>query len=175
MKVYRAESLTLSGSVVAIGAFDGVHRGHQSVIREMVRKGNLEGVPTVVYTFSPPPRVYFQGARTLTSPEQKLTLLERLGVTHTILAKFDEEYVKRTAMEFVEELSLINPKCMIVGDDFRFGNNRAGDVSLLKSYFNVQSINPICCARGERISSTRIRELIVKGKQEQVLPLLGWM
>ncbi|RST77380.1 FAD synthetase [Siminovitchia acidinfaciens] len=174
MRVHQTESLTLAGSVAAIGAFDGVHRGHQTVIREMVRKSRSEGVPSVVYTFNPPPRAYFQGAQTLTNPDEKVQLLKDLGVDYVVMAKFDEAYLQRTPNNFIKELSMINPKSVIVGDDFRFGNKRAGDVALLRRHFPVRLMNPVCCAEGERISSTRIRELILQGKQEQALPLLGW-
>lgn len=174
MSVHQTESLTLPGSVVAIGAFDGVHRGHQTVIREMVKTSRSEGVPSVVYTFYPPPRAYFQGAQILTKSDEKVRLLKGLGVDHVVMAKFDKNYLKRSADNFIRELSTINPKLVLVGDDFKFGHKRAGDVSLLKEYFTVQSIHPICCPEGERISSTRIRELILQGKQEQALPLLGW-
>lgn len=175
MRVHETESLTLSGSVVAIGAFDGVHRGHQTVIREMVRKSRSEGVPSVVYTFFPPPRAYFQGAQILTNPDEKVRRLRELGVDHVVLATFDEGYLKRTAKDFIAELATMNPKSVIVGEDFRFGNKRAGNVSLLREHFLVQSLHPICCVDGERISSTRIRKLIMQGKREQALPLLGWV
>ncbi|VEF46793.1 FAD Synthetase [Bacillus freudenreichii] len=174
MRVHQTESLTLAGSVVAIGAFDGVHRGHQTVIREMVRRSRLEGVLSVVYTFYPPPRAYFQGAQILSSSDEKVKLMKELGVEHVVLAKFDGNYLKRTAEDFIGELAMMKPKSVIVGDDFKFGNKRAGNVSLLREHFPVQSLHPICCAEGERISSTRIRELILQGKQEQALPLLGW-
>ncbi|WHY85769.1 FAD synthetase family protein [Neobacillus novalis] len=174
MKVHQTDSLTLSGSVVAIGAFDGVHRGHQAVLREMVRTSQSAGVPSVVYTFNPPPRAYFQGAQVLTKPEKKIQLIKSLGVSHIVLAEFNEKYLQRTAADFIKELSQMKPNKVIVGDDFRFGNRRSGDVSLLKEHFPVQLINPICCTEGKRISSTRIRELLIQGKQEQAVPLLGW-
>ncbi|MGG1396573.1 FAD synthetase [Bacillus salipaludis] len=174
MKIHQTEGLKLNGSVIAIGAFDGVHRGHQSVLREMVKDSQVEGLPSVVYTFYPPPRSYFQGAKILTSPEKKIQLIKSLGVEHVVLAQFNEKYLQRTADDFLEELSLLNPAKIFVGDDFRFGHKRSGDVQLLKEHFPVQSINPICSTDGERISSTRIRELILQGKQEQAVPLLGW-
>lgn len=174
MKVHITESLILTGSLVAIGAFDGVHRGHQTVIRELVKRSRSEGVPSVVYTFSPPPRSFFQGAQILTGSDKKVQLLKDLGVDHVVLAKFDKHYMRRTVDDFIKELSMINPRAVIVGEGFRFGNRRTGDISLLKEHFIVQPIHPICCPEGERISSTRIRELIIQGKLEQAQPLLGW-
>lgn len=174
LEVHQTDSIQLPGSVVAIGAFDGVHRGHQAVIRRMVKNSHLEGVPSVVYTFDCPPRSYFQGAQVLTNPEKKIQLISDLGVEHIVLAQFNEKYLLRTAEDFIEELSLLNPVKIYVGDDFRFGHKRMGDVRLLKEHFSVQPIHPIRSMDGERISSTRIRELILQGKQEQALPLLGW-
>lgn len=174
LEVHQTDSLQLPGSVVAIGAFDGVHRGHQAVIREMVKNSRLEGVPSVVYTFDRSPRSFFQGAQVLTTPEKKIQLMKDLGVNHIVLANFDEQYLQRTADDFIEEVSLLNPVRIFVGDDFRFGHKRTGDVTLLKQHFAVPPIPPVRSMDGERISSTRIRELILQGKQEQALPLLGW-
>lgn len=140
----------------------------------MVRNSRAEGVPSVAYTFYPPPRAYFQGAKILTKPDEKSELLKGLGVDHVVMATFDEDYLKRSADDFIKELSKMNPTKIMVGEDFRFGNKRAGDIDLLREHFPVQSIHPICCPNGERISSTRIRELILQGKPDQALPLLGW-
>ncbi|MDQ0257161.1 riboflavin kinase/FMN adenylyltransferase [Evansella vedderi] len=173
MKVHQTKQLKLSASVVAIGAFDGIHLGHQAVIRELVKKSHLEGVPSVVYTFYPPPRSYFQGAKILTKPRKKIELIQNLGVDQLVLAEFNEKYLQRTAENFVNELFLLNPKVILVGDDFRFGYKRIGDVQLLKKYFTVQSVEPIYCINGEKISSTKIRELMEQGEYKQVDSLLG--
>ena len=174
MKVHQTNHLQLSESVVAIGAFDGVHRGHQAVLREMVRKSRYEGISSVVYTFYPPPKSYFQGVQILTKPIKKIQLIKDLGVDHLVLVNFNEEYLQRTAHDFIEELSLMNPKGIFVGGDFRFGHQRAGDVQLLKEHFQVEPIHPICGPDGKRISSSRIRQLIRQGKQEKAVALLGW-
>lgn len=174
MEAYIDETLRLPRSVVAIGAFDGVHQGHQTVIKEAVKSSRILGVPSVVYTFDPPPRSYFQGARVLTPIEMKLVLLEKLGVDYVIIKSFDEVYTRLEPLAFIRDLQNLNPSGIMVGEDFRFGKNREGDLHLLAQYFRVQTIQPVCCSDGVLISSTRIRQLISRGEMKQSYSLLGW-
>jgi riboflavin kinase/FMN adenylyltransferase len=157
---------------MAIGAFDGIHKGHQEVIGQMVKKAEKLNVPSVIYTFDPPPRAYFQQAKTLLSYEQKIEKVRKLGVDHVVVAHFNEEYLNRSALFFICELKEMSPYHLIVGEDFKFGYKRTGDVNLLRKYFEVETIAPVCCPNGERISSTRIRQLISDGKIEQAIPRL---
>lgn len=173
MLVHKSKKVNLQGSVVAIGAFDGVHKGHQKVIQYTVEQGDLLNVPSVIYTFDQSPRTYFQGAQMLSNQKQKMSKLQNLGVDHTIVATFNAEYLSRSAHSFIEELEQLNPSLIIVGDDFRFGYKRMGDINLLKHHFKVKTINQVSCSKGERISSTRIRELILEGQMEQAIPLLN--
>ncbi len=173
MRTHYNRTPVLQGSIVAIGAFDGVHLGHQQVIEKAVRKGKELNVPSIVYTFDPTPRSYFQGARILTPIEHKLHLLELLDVDHVIVAKFNEHYMNRPSHTFIEELNLLNPIQIHVGEDFRFGKNRSGDVNTLKTHFDVELTDVVCCSRGNRISSTRIRDLIAQNKYEDAASLLG--
>ncbi|KMJ60518.1 FAD synthetase [Bacillus sp. LL01] len=161
-------------SIVTIGAFDGVHRGHQALMREIVQRGRLLNIPTVVYTFDPPPRAYFQNAHMLSSIHEKVRRLQALGLDHCIVAKFNEKYLKQTACQFMDELQQLNPVEIVVGKDFRFGKDRSGDVTLLKECFKVRIIEPIICSNGKVISSTRIRELVSRGENRQAFSLLGW-
>lgn len=175
LEVHAAnEKLILPKSIITIGAFDGVHRGHQKVIRETVRESAIEGVQSVVYTFDPPPRAYFQNAHILTSVKEKIQRFKRLGVDYVVIASFDESYTKRSPESFINELKRLNPKSIRVGEDFRFGKSRKGDVDLLKKHFLVQPIHTVYCTKGTRISSTRIRELMLEGEIQQTEPLLGW-
>lgn len=172
VKVHRSEELCLDGAVIAIGAFDGIHKGHQKVIKRTVEKSRLLNVPSVIYTFDIPPRAYFKGAKILSDEKEKMEKLRRLGVDHAVIATFNKEYLNKTAESFIENLASMKPLQVIVGEDFRFGHRRAGDIHLLKQYFNVVTINPVCCVNGERISSTRIRELIREGNIDKAIPLL---
>lgn len=172
MQVHHSHNLKLEGSAMAIGAFDGIHKGHQEVIRCTVERAAKLSVPSVIYTFSPSPRVYFQQARILLPYEEKIEKIRELGVDYVVVAKFNREYLNRSAFSFICELKNMNPRHIIVGEDFKFGYKRAGDVNMLRDYFKVETIRPVCCADGERISSTRIRQLISEGKMEQAIPLL---
>lgn len=174
MKTHVYTTLELPQSIVAIGAFDGVHRGHQAVIRQAVQRGRKLKVPSVVYTFDPPPRVFFQGVRLLTTVEEKISKIEKLGAKHTVVASFDEVYAKQSANEFIETLIKLNPVEILVGGNFRFGKNRQGDVELLERYFKVRVTKPVCCPKGSPISSTRIRQLISDGEVALSNALLGW-
>jgi riboflavin kinase / FMN adenylyltransferase len=174
MKTHMYSSLELPHSIVAIGAFDGVHRGHQTVIRQAVQRGRKLKVPSVVFTFDPPPRVFFQGARMLTTVDEKLAKIEKLGAKHAVVAKFDEVYAARSAYEFIDCLAKLNPAEIMVGGDFRFGKDRLGDVSLLEKYFKVRVTKPVCCPQGSVISSSRIRQLISEGEIPLSNTLLGW-
>lgn len=174
MKAHINTPYKLPCSIIALGAFDGVHQGHQAVIKLTVERSKLLGVPSVIYTFDPPPRVYFQGARLLTPLEEKLTRLEKLGVDHVIVVSFDQFYAQRSAHEFIGSLEKLNPFEIMVGDDFRFGHQRKGDITLLQNYFTVKVTEPIFCPRGNRISSTRIRQLISQGEFHYSSLLLGW-
>jgi riboflavin kinase / FMN adenylyltransferase len=174
MKAHVYTPLELPNSIVAIGAFDGVHRGHQAVIRHAVQRARKLRVPSVVYTFDPPPRVFFQGVRMLTSVEEKLTKIEKLGVRNAIVAGFDDSYASRSPFEFIETLTRLNPLEIMVGSDFRFGKDRIGDIGLLEKYFRVRVTKPVCCPKGNPISSTRIRQLIAEGETSLSKTLLGW-
>jgi riboflavin kinase/FMN adenylyltransferase len=174
MQVYFDELPVIEKTVVAIGAFDGVHKGHQAVLQLLKHYGKEHNVPSFVYTFSPPPRSYFQNAKILTPINEKLKRIHNLGIDHCFVANFNQDYVNRSAYSFIEELSMLNPQKVVVGKDFRFGKDRKGDISLLSKYFNVQTVEPICCSSGRVISSSRIRELIYKGETEKADLLLGW-
>ena len=112
LRAFPACSLALDASVVAIGAFDGVHRGHQKVIGSAVASAERRRCPSVVYTFDTPPKAFFAGAQVLTSTEEKLRKIEMLGATCAVVAKFDREYAARTADAFMDELAKLNPHDM---------------------------------------------------------------
>ncbi len=174
MEAHYNTSLTLPCSIIAIGAFDGVHQGHQTVIKQAIERSKMLNAPSLVYTFDPPPRVYFQGAQTLTTIEEKIAKFEKLRVDHVMIARFDQLYAKRSAYDFIDHLAKLNPLEIMVGGDFRFGKDRKGDIKLLEKYFNVQVTQPVCCSKGNPISSTRIRQLISKGEINLSNSLLGW-
>lgn len=174
MLIHPSEALRLWDSVVTVGAFDGVHRGHQALIRRAVDRAVRFGVPSVAYTFDPPPKAVFGGAPVLTARPEKTRRLEALGLDHAVVATFDAAYAARNAEDFLEELADLKPVEVWVGPDFRFGRGQAGDVKMLARRFAVRSLEPVQCLKGRVISSTRVRDLMKRGALSEARSLLGW-
>lgn len=174
MQIHPPRTLQLPASVLTIGALDGVHLGHQDLIRQARERAEILGVPLVVYTFDPPPKVYFQHAIFLTSLPEKLRRLKFLGVDHVIIAPFNADYVTRGVRIFLDELKELNPAEIWEGSDFRFGSNRDGDINTLREHFAVHVVDPVHCHLGKVISSSRIRTLLIQDKTEEAAELLGW-
>lgn len=174
LQVHVAGTLQLPGSVLTIGALDGVHKGHQSLIRHARECAEELKVPMVVYTFDPPPRVYFQHTLLLTPLPEKIYRLALLGVEHIIVAPFNPEYVTRGGRIFLDEIADLHPLEIWEGPDFRFGSNRDGDINILSQHFHVRVFEQIRCSSGKIISSSRIRELLIQGMKTEAERLLGW-
>lgn len=174
MLTHPAQTLRLWDSVVTIGAFDGVHRGHQALIRQSVDRAARLGVPSVAYTFDPPPKAVFGDAPVLTPRPEKTRRLAALGLDHAVVARFDAAYAARSAEDFLEELADLNPFEVWVGRDFRFGRGQAGDVRMLAERFPIRTPEPVQCLKGRVISSSRVRELLNRGARDEARSLLGW-
>jgi riboflavin kinase/FMN adenylyltransferase len=172
-------------AVITIGNFDGVHIGHQALFHEAIEKAESIGGQSVAMTFEPHPlRVMRQNNHPplITLYEQKSELIERTGIDVLICVPFTLEFAALSAEQFVKNLLVkkIGMKAIVVGQDYSFGKNRQGDLDLLKSYgpecgFEVIVASWIKSARAlaERISSTRIRELVTDGRMEQAEKMLG--
>jgi riboflavin kinase / FMN adenylyltransferase len=152
---------------VAVGTFDGVHRGHQRVIEA----ARAAGLPTTVVTFDPHPRTALGNrVELLTTLERRLELLAELGVDDTLVVPFTSELALKTPEEFVElVLRPIGATVVAAGENFRFGRGRSGDLDTLAELgFDVR---PVPIADG--ISSSRIRQLLAAGEIEGAAQLLG--
>jgi riboflavin kinase/FMN adenylyltransferase len=160
------------GCVATIGNFDGVHRGHQSVFRHLLEKGAELQLPTAVVTFEPQPREFFQAdsapAR-LTRLREKLLAIQEAGVARVVVLEFNRRLAAMPAEQFVEQLLVdgLGTRFLSVGDDFRFGHSRQGDFGLLQRMgqrhgFEVENMNTYKLD-ADRVSSTRIRELLTQG------------
>ncbi|MBV2119907.1 MAG: bifunctional riboflavin kinase/FAD synthetase [Candidatus Thiodiazotropha sp. (ex Ctena orbiculata)] len=170
------------GCVATIGNFDGVHLGHQSVFSHLLEKGELLGLPTTVVTFEPQPREFFQGEKAparLTRLREKLQAIEETGVERVVVLEFNRRLASMSADEFVEELLVkgLGVRFLSVGDDFRFGHGREGDFELLKAAgrqhgFEVENMNTYRLD-ADRVSSTRIRELLTQGDLQGAELCLG--
>lgn len=175
LRVLKDKTLKLSASVLTIGALDGVHKGHQTLISRAKMRARKFNVPLVVYTFDPPPRVYFNKSTLLLTPlAEKIKWLSLLGVDYVIVAPFNANFMEREVHSFLTELADLNPLEIWEGHDFQFGKNREGNVDTLRKHFSVQVLEPIRCNSGEIISSSRIRILIKEGMVSQAKQLLGW-
>ena len=172
-------------AVITIGNFDGVHIGHQALFHEVVEKADeIEGT-SIAMTFEPhPTRVLKQNNHPplITIYEQKEELIERAGMDVLICVPFTREFSSLTAREFVEDLLVkkIGMQAIVAGEDYSFGKNREGNLDALKSYasrmgFEVIVVNWINLAKQfpDRISSTKIRELVMAGNMSGAQRMLG--
>lgn len=168
---------------LAIGMFDGVHRGHQSVVHAAVQAAHRDAGRSGVLTFWPHPSVVIRPespARLILDAATKRNLLSGLGVDFLIEHPFTPEFAATGAMEFVALLKRVLPglKAVYVGENFRFGRGREGDIALLgeaakEAGFEVV-ITPRLHQAGAPISSSRLRELIAAGEMEEANALLGF-
>jgi riboflavin kinase / FMN adenylyltransferase len=174
VRIHHEGELSLPGSVVTAGAFDGVHLGHQELIRRTVQTARGLGLPAVVYTFDVLPKVFFGKAEALIPPTDRIRRICAFEPDHIIVARFDKNYSGRAAAGFVAELKALNPRQVLVGEDFRFGANQSGDVDLLRRHFETRVIEPVRCGAGEVVSSSRIRRLRQSGRIAAAAVLEGW-
>ncbi len=169
-------------SVVTIGNFDGVHKGHQMLLGAAVEKAAQIGGRSVAVTFSPHPRqVLCNGDQPplITIHEQKVELIKACGVDVLVTVPFTREFAAINARDFVTDLLIakLGMKAIIVGNDYYFGCKREGDIALMKRFgeemdFDVVIPNWVSLM-DKRISSTRIREIISRGEVHRAPELLG--
>lgn len=177
-----------AGSVVTIGAYDGVHLGHQAVIAEVRARAAAGGLESAVVTFDRHPASVVRpesAPRLLTDLEQKLELLSATGLDRCLVVSFDEARSKEPAEEFVQEVLVdcLAARVVIVGEDFHFGHERRGNVALLRAMgaeldFEVAGLplvdaNGVAAGDGETASSTAIRHALVAGDVTRAMALLG--
>ncbi|MFC4426161.1 riboflavin biosynthesis protein RibF [Deinococcus navajonensis] len=160
-------------TVVAIGSFDGVHLGHQALIAQLRARARRHRVPSVVYTFDPPTRVLTQGVEFLSTLPEKLDLLDRYGVDETVAVPFTAEFASRPKEAFLDDLRLLRPRTIVVGEDFHFGRGRAGTAEDLRLVTPEVLVVPIHGLSGEDIKSTRVRAYLRTGDVSGARRLLG--
>lgn len=170
------------GSVATIGNFDGVHRGHRAVVGEVITRAQDNGVASTVLLFEPQPQEFFAGAKAparLMRLRDKLAALGSLGVDRVLCVRFGEAFRSLTAEAFVGQVLAdgLGLRHLVIGDDFRFGADRAGDFAFLcdagrRHGFTVQDTATIA-VDGERVSSTAIRDALAAGDFDRAAMLLG--
>lgn len=180
--IYNLADARLDGrSMVTIGVFDGVHKGHQHLIKRLVEEAHAEGRQAVALTFFPHPDIVLRGLTGryyLTSPEQKAEELGKLGVDLVVTHPFNDEVRQMRAAIFVDSLlEHLKLEQLWVGSDFALGYKREGNVPFLREQgaskgFTVHEIDLIVNG-GDKISSTAIREALLSGNVKQARGWLG--
>jgi riboflavin kinase / FMN adenylyltransferase len=181
--VWITSSLTTAKTptLVALGNFDGIHRGHREVIQPILQETESPKVFSTVVTFRPHPQEYFTGqSRTLLTPlDEKVQHLKSLGVEQLVLLPFDEALASLTPQEFVERILVqqLQARQISVGQNFRFGKRRSGttnDLQAIAAQHQVAvHIIPLYTAAGDRVSSSAIRQALEEGNPRQAGQLLG--
>ena len=171
----------LRGGIVALGNFDGFHKGHQAVVGRAIERARAEGRPALVATFEPHPMRYFRPDSPpfrLTSPEQRARLIEAAGVDGLFVFQFNADFASLTAPEFVTDwlVRRLGVAGVVTGQDFTFGKARGGDVALLRmlgqaNRISVDAVAPVA-DEGGTVSSTRIREALRQGDCDAAARLL---
>jgi len=166
---------------VAIGNFDGVHRGHQAVLAEALASAQASGLTLAVLTFDPHPAVVLgrKPPPLLTTLDRKAELLRRASVAEVLVRAFDAEFAAYTPERFVTEVLVqgLRARAVIVGQNFRFGHDRAGDRSTLEALGREHGFEVRCFSlRGDSrgpFSSTRVRQAILRGDVAEAAAILG--
>ena len=170
------------GCVLTIGNFDGVHLGHQAVLRQVRAKAEALGVPSAVMTFEPQPQELFQPEQAparLTNWREKYLALRDQDVDRHIVIEFNKKFASQPAREFIEKtlVEKLGVKFLVVGDDFRFGYKREGDFSLLQQAGKELGFEVVDTRsyrqQQQRVSSTAIRKALAEGDFKNAEAMLG--
>ncbi|MDA0714039.1 MAG: bifunctional riboflavin kinase/FAD synthetase [Bacteroidetes bacterium] len=169
--------------ILTIGTFDGVHHGHRIILQRIMEIAKKEGGQSVLLTFHPHPRSVVNESNSLSllnTLEEKLELLEEVGLDHVIVMPFTKSFSRMSALEYVRDLlvNTIKVHCLVVGYDHHFGRNREGDIKVLKEYaelfdFRLEEI-PAQTIDEVKISSTKIRTALRQGDVEKASEYLGY-
>ncbi|MBC7867944.1 MAG: bifunctional riboflavin kinase/FAD synthetase [Gloeobacteraceae cyanobacterium ES-bin-316] len=193
MKVYKNidQLPVFTNAVLTIGTFDGVHKGHQQIIQQLLKEAREINGTAVLISFYPHPKQVVANTNKSLSPasdiiqllnsaEEKHTLLQQQGIEHIVVVPFDEKFAGQTATSYVKNflVDLFHPHTIIIGYDHRFGNKREGDYQLLeaealKNNFLVKEI-PEHVLKNITISSTKIRTALLEGDIETAANYLGY-
>ncbi|WNH08824.1 bifunctional riboflavin kinase/FAD synthetase [Thalassobellus suaedae] len=170
-------------TVVTIGTFDGVHIGHQKIIKHLINTGKKEGLKSVILTFFPHPRMVLQkdsNIKLINTIDERSQILKDLGLDYLLIKKFTKDFSRLSAEDFVKDLLVdkLHAKKVIIGYDHRFGRNRNADINDLKIFGNlygfdveeisVQDIDDVA------VSSTKIRNALSEGNIVKANSFLGY-
>lgn len=171
------------GSVVTIGTYDGVHLGHQKIIKNIVDQAKNSDMDSVVFTFDPHPRVVLSKSNDLKLIQtiaERSDRLEKTGLDYLIIHPFDKTFSRMSAFEFVRDILVnqLHVQKLVIGYDHHFGKNREGNIDQLREYahmfeFEVEEI-PALDIDEVSVSSTKIRQALSEGKIEKANSYLGY-
>ena len=185
MKIFSSISGFSSDAktLVTIGTFDGVHFGHQKIIKRLINTGKSEGLKSVILTFFPHPRMVLQkdsNIKLINTIDERYAILDALGLDYLLIKEFTKEFSRLSAEDFVKQILVekLNAKKVIIGYDHRFGRNRKADINDLKIYgetygfeveeISAQDINDVA------VSSTKIRKALLEGNITKANKFLGY-
>ncbi len=179
--LHDLSEVRVQSSVLTVGSFDGVHLGHQALVRAVVGEARQSGIPSVVLTFQPHPALVLRGARPafyLTTPEERAAILLGMGVDYVVTQPFDEALSRVSADDFLDRLKdTLHPCSIWVGGNFALGHQRQGDVPFLKQAGERRgfrlNVHPPVTVDGEPVSSTRVREALGAGDVMRAARYLG--
>lgn len=170
------------GCAATIGNFDGVHLGHQAIIRQLRSAADANKLPAVAVIFEPHPQEFLlpeQAPARLMRLREKLVCLKQSAIDRVICLRFDQALASLPAEDFIRDILLekLGIEHLIVGDDFRFGNKRQGDIATLSGFSKTSGFTLECTAacmiEGRRVSSSWVREALAAGDMKQTEKLLG--
>jgi len=183
-KVIKIEKYNaVKPSIITIGTFDGVHVGHQKIIKRLISLGEKEGLTSIILTFFPHPRMVLQKDNTIkliNTIEERSTILKQLGLNYLLIKEFTEAFSRLSAEEFVKQVLVeqLNAKKVIIGYDHRFGRNRNADIKDLMKFgemfdFEVEEISAQDIDE-VAVSSTKIRKALYDGDIRRANRYLGY-
>ncbi|MCL2854163.1 MAG: hypothetical protein FWE21_00930 [Defluviitaleaceae bacterium] len=183
MKQFTNENVNIHRpTAITIGKFDGLHRGHVTLIEEMKKMATLQGLATAILTFSPHPMAFFTKTHMplILDPHEKAELFGQLGIDYYIQYKFDENFAHTTPRDFIEKIlcTQLNAKMLVVSSDYRFGKGGAGDVDFARKAgkdmgLEVHVIQNLLNQQQQKISSNLLRGLIMDKEFKLVAQLCG--
>ena len=173
MKIYKSlENVNFNKSLVTIGAFDGIHLGHQKILNKLTSQSKELGLESTIFTFYPYPKSVFSSDlknENICTQNEKIKILEKLGIDNLIIYPFSKEFAKLKFEDFIKNILIkkLNMKKLLVGYDNSFGERKKGNINsvqeISKSYnFDIELVKPYYI-NNEIISSTLIREKIKSG------------
>lgn len=180
--INQTDISTTKPSVITIGTFDGVHIGHRKIIEQLLNSAKKHNLQSTVLTFFPHPRMVLQqnvDLKLINTIEERIEILKNTGIDNLIVYPFTKEFSRMQAQEYIEKILIqkLNAKCVIIGYDHHFGQNRTADINDLREYGEIYHFKVEEISKQDiddvSVSSTKIRKALLKGELEKANRYLG--